>query len=110
MTWMNSMFSNAPKAANTAPNSDAIIVDVRSPMEFATGHVAGAVSLPLNSFVDRYASVLPDKTQSMVVYCASGARSGQAVHYLSQQGYVNVINGMSVHNVARQFQKAIVQQ
>jgi phage shock protein E len=109
MTWINSMFSNAPKAASTTLSSDAIILDVRSPMEFANGHVAGAVSLPLDRFVDHYASVLPDKTPLVVVYCASGARSGQAVHYLAQQGYANVVNGISPHNVAQQFQKAIVQ-
>jgi phage shock protein E len=102
------MFSNAPKAADTTLGSDAVIIDVRSPMEFASGHVAGAVSLPLDRFVDHYARVLPDKTQQVVVYCASGARSGQAVQYLSRQGYVNAKNGFSLHSVAQQFQKAVV--
>jgi phage shock protein E len=109
MTWINSMFSNAPKAANPGLSSDAIFIDVRSPMEFATGHVAGAVSLPLDCFVDQYTSVLPDKTQQVIVYCASGARSAQAVQYLAQQGYANVANGISAQSVARQFQKTIVQ-
>jgi phage shock protein E len=109
MTWITSMFPNAPKAADTALSNDAVILDVRSPMEFAAGHVAGAMNLPLDCFVDSYASVLPDKTQEVVAYCASGARSGQAVQYLAQQGYVNVMNGISAHSVARQFQKAIVQ-
>jgi phage shock protein E len=108
MTWINSMFSNAPKAASAALSSDAVFLDVRSPMEFASGHVAGAVSLPLDRFVDHYASVLPDKTQPVVVYCASGARSSQAVQYLAQQGYVNATNGISAHSVAQQFQKAVV--
>lgn len=108
MTWMNSMFSHSPKAADTALSSDAVFIDVRSPMEFATGHVAGAVSLPLDRFVDHYANVLPDKTQPVVVYCASGARSSQAVQYLAQQGYVNAKNGISAHSVSQQYQKAVV--
>jgi len=103
------MFSSAPKAAVTSLSSDAIILDVRSPMEFASGHVEGAISLPLDRFVDQYASLLPDKAQQVVVYCASGARSGQAVQYLAQQGYTNVKNGISAQAVARQYQKALVQ-
>ena len=54
-----------------------IIIDVRSPMEYASGHVEGSVNLPLDRFVDAHAVVIPDKAKQVVVYCASGARSSQ---------------------------------
>jgi phage shock protein E len=92
-----------------SPNSqNLVILDVRSPMEFATGHVDGALNLPLDSFLERYPSALPSKAQTIVAYCASGARSGQVVQFLRQQGYTDVVNGVSASNVAGQLQKAIV--
>lgn len=89
-------------------SQDPAILDVRSPMEFATGHVEGALNLPLDAFLDRYPSVLPSKSQKIVAYCASGARSGQVVQFLQQQGYTDVVNGVSASNVASQWQKAVV--
>ena len=88
-------------------HSSAIIIDVRSPLEFASGHVDGAINLPLDHFVDRYAGVIPDKSQQVVVYCASGGRSAQAVQFLLAQGYANASNGISCHHVARHFSKPV---
>jgi phage shock protein E len=92
--------------ASIKPNT--IILDVRSPMEYATGHVEGAVSIPLDSFVNAYANVIKDKADEVVVYCASGARSGQAVQFLKSQGFANVINGISCHHVASRLGKRVV--
>ena len=77
-----------------------VVLDVRSPAEYASGHVDGAINLPLDRFVDGYRNVIADITQRVVIYCASGARSGQAVQYLAAQGYANVVNGVSAHQVA----------
>ena len=85
-----------------------LILDVRSPMEYATGHVEGSVNLPLDRFVDAYASLIGDPSRQVVVYCASGARSGQAVQYLQAQGYANVTNGISAQNVAARMGRALV--
>ena len=76
------------------------MLDVRSPGEYASGCVEGAVSLPLDRFVQEYESLAPDKTRQIVVYCQSGARSGQAVQFLQQQNYANVVNGISAGTVA----------
>jgi rhodanese-related sulfurtransferase len=86
----------------------AIIIDVRSPVEYASGHVEGSVNMPLDSFVNTYAKVIRDKESQVVVYCASGARSGQAVQYLKSQGYANVVNGISCHQVASRLGKSVV--
>lgn len=73
---------------------------MRSPGEFASGHVDGALSLPLDHFVDGYAALAPDKSRQVVLYCQSGGRSGQAVQFLVQQGYSKVVNGISPGAVA----------
>ena len=77
-----------------------MLLDVRSPGEYASGYVQGAVNLPLDRFVQEYENVAPDKTRQIVVYCHSGARSGQAVQFLLQQNYANVVNGISAGAVA----------
>jgi len=88
--------------------NDTIIIDVRSPLEYASGHVEGSVNIPLDRFVDAYANIIQDKGKQVVVYCASGARSGQAVQFLLAQGYANVVNGISCRNVASSLDKSVV--
>ncbi len=75
----------------------AFLVDVRSPQEFASGSVKGAVNIP----VERMASELPRfKGKSVVVvFCRSGNRSSLAKSILEQNGLRNVINGGTWQNV-----------
>jgi len=93
---------------NDSTKADAVIIDVRSPLEYASGHVDGSVNIPLDCFVDAYANVIRGKEDQVVVYCASGARSGQAVQYLKSQGYANAVNGVSCHQVASRLGKSVV--
>ena len=60
------------------------VLDVREPVEWAHGHIDGSVHIPLMELVQRLADVPDGRT---VVVCKVGARSAQAVAYLSQQGY-----------------------
>jgi phage shock protein E len=69
--------------------SGAILLDVRSPMEFATGHLDGAVSIPVQDLPRRIAE-LGDKTGAIVVYCQSGGRSAVAKRLLERSGFTNV--------------------
>ncbi|WP_428775462.1 rhodanese-like domain-containing protein [Vibrio sp.] len=69
----------------------AMIVDVRTPGEFASGHLDNAINFPLSEIEQHFADI--DKTQSIVVYCRSGNRSGKAYDYLVSQGFTNVHNG-----------------
>ena len=80
-----------------------LIIDVRSPGEFATGHVRGSVNIPLDSFAEQIARRVPDKTTAVVLCCASGGRSGMACNFMQQQGYQQVSNGGSAGAVAMQF-------
>ncbi len=76
----------------------AIIVDVRSPGEYAGGHSKGSVNIPLDSLRNNLKK-LPDKEKPIITCCASGARSSSAKSFLKSQGYTNVHNGGSWYNV-----------
>jgi phage shock protein E len=67
------------------------IVDVRSPAEFKDGAYPGAVNIPLPLLPLRLSELEP-KTAPIVLYCASGARSGQGMRFLKQNGFTDVIN------------------
>ena len=82
--------------------SQAVLVDVRSPSEYASGHVEGAVNLPLDRMGSDAPAVLPDKSAPLVLYCVSGARSEMAAQWLRQAGYTQVTNGLSAGAVALQ--------
>lgn len=69
------------------------IVDVRSRAEFAGGHVTGSINIPLQTIPEQMEEVKKLK-QPLVLCCASGNRSGQAEHYLRQNG-VDCYNGGS---------------
>jgi phage shock protein E len=69
--------------------SNALLLDVRTPTEFASGHMTGAVNLPL----DRIQSLPQIETaldREIVLYCRSGARSARAAQVLRSQGYTRV--------------------
>jgi phage shock protein E len=70
------------------------VVDVRTPAEFAGGHVAGSVNIPLQEIPNRL-DELRALSRPLVLCCASGNRSGQAEHYLKGQGFEDVHNGGS---------------
>lgn len=61
------------------------IVDVRSYGEFMGGNVVDSINIPLNEIPERVAELKKLKGP-LVLCCASGNRSGQAQHFLSQQG------------------------
>ncbi len=61
------------------------VLDVRSPEEYASGHVPGAVNIPYDQVASRIAEVPKDK--DVVLYCKSGRRAGIAAEVLASQGY-----------------------
>ena len=70
--------------------TDCLIVDVRRPDEFAEGHIAGAVNVPNETIEDEAPEALPDKEQTLLVYCRSGNRSKEASQKLADMDYTNV--------------------
>lgn len=81
----------APKAQQHL--NDAVqVVDVRTPQEFAQGHLPGSINVPLQELDQTMAQALPDKKKLIMVYCRSGQRSGQAARMLVDAGYVLVFD------------------
>lgn len=68
-----------------------MIVDVRTADEFAEGHIPGAINIANEDIVDTEPKELPDKEQTVYVYCRSGNRSKQASAKLAAMGYTSVI-------------------
>lgn len=64
-----------------------IIVDVRSPEEFATGHLPDAKNIPLAELSKRIAELEKFKTRTIVVVCQKGSRSATAVGLLNKAGF-----------------------
>lgn len=67
----------------------ALLIDVREPNEFTSGHVAGATSLPLSE-LGRIGELAKDLSTPLFLYCASGVRSARAAARLRHEGYTNV--------------------
>ena len=68
-----------------------LILDVRTPEEYAERHIPGAVNLPNETIGTEVPPQLPDKEQLLLVYCRSGNRSKQAAGKLAALGYTNVV-------------------
>jgi rhodanese-related sulfurtransferase len=73
-------------AAGTAP----VILDVRTPDEFAAGHIPGAVNAPLSELADRLVGLKLSPTQEIVVHCQHSGRAAKAESMLLKSGYTNV--------------------
>jgi rhodanese-related sulfurtransferase len=71
---------------------NATIIDVRSEGEFAGGHVHGAVNIPLQTVPDEVEAIKAMQ-RPIVLCCASGNRSGQALMFLQAQGLEDLYNG-----------------
>ncbi|MBR2387999.1 MAG: rhodanese-like domain-containing protein [Clostridia bacterium] len=67
-----------------------IILDVRTPEEYAEGHIAGAILIPDYEIGEKAESILTDKDQLILVYCRSGRRSKNAASELATSGYTNI--------------------
>ena len=62
-----------------------IIIDVRSPMEFMCGNVSGSINIPLQEIPQRIDEI-KEMGSAIILCCASGARSGNAMQYLKSCG------------------------
>ena len=77
--------------------ADALLVDVRTAVEYSLGNVPNSINIPLSqieSNIDKFKG-----QENIVLFCRSGNRSGQAIKLLEQHGISNMINGGSWKNV-----------
>jgi molybdopterin/thiamine biosynthesis adenylyltransferase/rhodanese-related sulfurtransferase len=81
---------DATRAREVFDDAGAVFLDVREPHEWAQGHLPGAIHIPLADVPQEAASALPDPSQSVVAYCATGRRSLRAAQALAELGYEDV--------------------
>jgi rhodanese-related sulfurtransferase len=99
---MFQIFKNLLSGGNTVNleeiiSKGAFLVDVRTPSEFAQGHVKGSVNIPLDKIPTQLAKF--KGKENIVVFCRSGNRSAQAKSILENNGIANVVNGGTWQNV-----------
>ncbi len=66
------------------------LFDVRTPEEYAQGHIAGATNIPVDQLMADPEQYLPDKSQNVLLYCRTGRRSATAARMLHENGYQNI--------------------
>lgn len=70
--------------------TNAVVLDVRGPDEFAAGHVPTAINLPHDQLEQRLAELALDPDAPVVVYCESGRRAGMAAEVLARAGHRDI--------------------
>ncbi len=81
-----------PEGADVPPSRAQLVIDVRTPGEFRSGHIPGAINIPYDQIARGIAEFAKDKSRRIVVYCRSGRRSGIARKTLLEMGYTDVTN------------------
>ena len=76
----------------------AIILDVRSKGEYASGHIKGSINIPVEQ-LSKNLNKLKDKNQHIITCCASGMRSASAKQILMSNGFSTVYNGGSWYSL-----------
>ncbi len=77
----------------------ALIIDTRTPAEFAAGHIKGAINIPYDAIGKSIEGHEPLHSKPIIVYCHSGARSAAAKKSLEGIGYTRVVNGGGLHHM-----------
>ena len=94
MTFLRKILGLEPKTDYAALiRQGAIIVDVRTPAEYKSGHIKGSLNLSLDSLGKNLSKLKKDKC--VICCCASGMRSGSAKNILKSNGFNEVYNGGS---------------
>lgn len=69
-----------------------LILDVRSPQEYAEGHIPGAINIPHNQIASRLAEIGTHKNKEIVLYCGSGGRVVAAANTLQAVGFSKLLH------------------
>jgi rhodanese-related sulfurtransferase len=90
--FLKKIFSSGPQIdLKDLMDKRAQIIDVRTSMEFKSGHIKGSVNIPLHDLRTQLSKIKKDRP--IITCCASGSRSGSAVSILKANGYPEVFNG-----------------
>lgn len=94
LSFMGNKWKISPEAAHQMMEDqpDHILLDVRSPEEFAWARIEGAKLVPVDTLSQQAEVALPDKDALILVYCHTGVRSAQAIKILDKMGYTNIFD------------------
>lgn len=91
MSFLKKLFGGSTIDLKELVRKGAQIIDVRSPAEFQSGHIKGAINIPLQSLEKSLTKIKRDKP--VITCCASGMRSASAKSILKSKGFNDVHNG-----------------
>ena len=80
------------KSERIESESDILILDVRTPEEFYSGHVPGAINISHTDLPKRIEEVYPYKDKDIIVYCEQGVRAGIAQDALRKAGFSSILH------------------
>ncbi len=82
----------SPQTVQERLDEGAVLLDVRTPEEFTSGHLPGALNIDVGS--ERFAAMVEelDTSATYVVYCRSGNRSAQAMTEMAEMGFTDLVN------------------
>ncbi len=82
----------AQEAKEVIANISPLILDVRTPMEYAEGYIEGAMLMPVQVIQREYGKIADHKDKPVLIYCATGNRSTVAAKVLIDNGFKNIYN------------------
>ena len=80
------------KGAQAYLKNGALVIDVRSPGEFSSGHLTNAINIPLDEITTAVPQRVKDKSQVLLLHCQSGMRSGSVTSTMKKLEYGKVLN------------------
>jgi len=89
LVWQTEQVSPLVAAEELASADAPLVLDIRTPREWSTKHIAGSVNIPLNHLQERIAEIPRDRR--IAVHCAGGYRSSIAASILHQYGITSLI-------------------
>ena len=92
---------NATQINSELVTKQAVLLDVRTPDEYRSGHVDNALLAPHDSISQTITGIAPDKNQIIYLYCRSGHRAGIALNTLKTMGYTRVVNLGGLNDLAQ---------
>lgn len=82
----------SPLLLERVASKDWLLIDVRSPEEYASGHIPGAINIPHKSIDNYLSALLEHKDKPIILYCRSGRRARLAMRVLQEHDFTDVMH------------------
>ncbi|WP_179335712.1 rhodanese-like domain-containing protein [Winogradskyella costae] len=99
MGLFNALFGKSTNNVAEYLEKGAVILDVRTPSEYQSGHIKNAIHIPVQELSTRF-NEIKKLNKPVIAYCASGMRSGSAASLLKSKD-IDAINGGGMNSLQR---------